>query len=169
MGYTHYWNHTKPFTEPEWQTVKDAFKAIVEVADLRRIDLSIDNSTPMSAHQRINAAWVMKGDRGEDIYINGAESGAHETFVIHKEAVEKESWQDEDSAGFDFCKTNQKPYDAIITAMLIWLESTYPNHFSVSSDGEKDDWMDGMDVLIHAFGDNSEFDFPKSLRDPISE
>ena len=65
-----------------------------------------------------------------NIVFNGAGEDAHDTFLV--------SYEGENS----FCKTAIKPYDLIVVAILTRLAEI--NGFDVSSDGETDDWNEGI-------------------------
>ena len=131
MGYTHYWNNKKDFTDTEWEVVRANINTIVEHA--------IDE-------------WIVLGDRhgekpikncpgGEaSIGFNGFGDESHETFVISKSATD-----------FSFCKTARKPYDDAVVACLIFLDNTFPD-FSCSSDGEPEDWEAGLKLAERALG-----------------
>jgi hypothetical protein len=45
------------------------------------------------------------------------------------------------ASGFEFCKTAQKPYDVVVTAILAVMAEVGLN---VSSDGDADDWKPGL-------------------------
>lgn len=152
MGYSHYIEHTVPFDDKEWDCVTDAFSTLVRKAVDQGIGLSVDNETPLSAHQIVEKAWLLNNHPGEEkILINGARDGAHETFVIYKNGVPRHDRHRGDFSGFDSCKTAMKPYDTLITAALIWIESHFPGRLNPSSDGEITDWAEGMAFAHEAF------------------
>jgi hypothetical protein len=47
---------------------------------------------------------------------------------------------------FQFCKTNGKPYDKFVTAILIIANNIAPGAIVVKSDGDDGDWQDGLDM-----------------------
>jgi hypothetical protein len=47
---------------------------------------------------------------------------------------------------FQFCKTNGKPYDKFVTAILIIADNIAPGAIVVKSDGDAGDWQDGLDM-----------------------
>lgn len=70
----------------------------------------------------------------EDIFItdnvvrfNGVGDDAHETFVFSKKS------------GFNFCKTQRKPYDAVVCACLLTAMDIFGSDISFSSDGDNND------------------------------
>ncbi len=132
MGYTHYWNF-KPATLKVWEAkIADCDKIIA--ANKETYELNLDGSND----ERI---WLNGPDDGRDL--------GHETFDVprtlagtkaHVEAAKKQKWKDEDTYGFDFCKTARKPYDDVVVACLCVLAET---GLDVSSDGDHDEWEDG--------------------------
>ncbi len=85
---------------------------------------------------------------------------AHETFhwagiPVHPKHREGESRY------FDFCKTAMKPYDAVITAILIRAKTIYGNCVNISSDGEWQDWQAGREMYQTVFGEVAECPFSK--------
>ena len=73
------------------------------------------------------------------IDINGIGKDSHENFVIQRT-----------NTRWSFCKTNQKPYDELVTAVLILAHYTFPN-FYLSSDGEWSEWKDGRQLFADTF------------------
>jgi hypothetical protein len=74
------------------------------------------------------------------IHINGKGEDGHEDFLLRERFKKaKEQW--------GFCKTAQKPYDLVVTAMLAVIEHYMgPELFSVSSDGWLDEWVNGVNL-----------------------
>jgi hypothetical protein len=84
----------------------------------------------------------------DQIVFNGdARLGAHcEPLVIQR--VDTHS-RERDGEHFTFCKTNGKPYDAIVVAVLYALIHRFPNVRFVS-DSKLDELKDGFDLFFHA-------------------
>jgi hypothetical protein len=61
------------------------------------------------------------------VRFNGVGDDAHETFVFSKKS------------GFNFCKTQRKPYDAVVCACLLTAVNIFGSDISFSSDGDNDD------------------------------
>lgn len=94
---------------------------------------------------------------GDIIALNGdaEENLDYESFVIDGED------------GFNFCKTARRPYDAVVTAILIWaIVGEFEGHENIGTDGSWDDWANpgrhdgtgerrpnGFDVYEQAFGE----------------
>lgn len=137
MGYTHYWRHTTSFNDAQWTRIVNAYTDLLKAAHHKGLPLSIgpDTNIAMSNHAFLAERSKLLDNHEEPIFFNGVGDGAHETVVLHKEAVEDP---------FEFCKTAMKPYDAMVTAFLSAVGSWYPDHISISSDGEEDDWQAGV-------------------------
>lgn len=61
------------------------------------------------------------------VRFNGVDDGAHETFVFSKKS------------GFNFCKTQRKPYDAVVCACLLTAMDIFGSDISFSSNGDNND------------------------------
>lgn len=158
MGYTHYWktkatdkvaleSDSKPltstelvatesgdklpsiYTDDEWNTIKELTQQILDVAVMNKIKI-VNGSGEEGSIAEINDEYIWLNGEGED---------SHETFSMDREAKD-----------FDFCKTNQKPYDAIVTALLIMLENNFPDNIKCSSDGDAEDWQEGLKIAEQA-------------------
>jgi len=65
--------------------------------------------------------------RNHFVRFNGVGDNAHETFVFSK------------NIGFNFCKTQRKPYDAVVCACLATAIEIFGSNINVSSDGNNND------------------------------
>ena len=113
MGYTHYWTIGNGIEQADWDKFLVGARQIIETADAAGIALQDDSA-------------------GAAIFINGVGASAHESFVITSEDV-----------GFNFCKTAQKPYDTVVTAILIHAKVIFGKNIDIKSDGEWSDWEGG--------------------------
>ena len=68
-------------------------------------------------------------------------------------------WRKGEKNCFDFCKTAMKPYDAVVTAILIRAKSIYGSCVEISSDGGWGDWQAGRDLYQQVFGEVAECPF----------
>ena len=104
MGYTRYWENSKNLIDDK---TLETIKNIIDIAK-KDYDIDID----------------IKSLTNELVMLNGDENKGldHEDFVIDLKS------------GFNFCKTNEKPYDIVVNAILKLLEST-----NKIRDVEKDD------------------------------
>jgi hypothetical protein len=168
MGYTHYLKHTQPFSDEEWSQINDALSKIIHHASIRGITTATgDGRTAIdSSHSMIEKPWIQNwGQEGPVIAINGLENQMCETFVIYKNGTPKQDWQSPGFEGFSFCKTQRLPYDAVVTATIIWIDSHFPGRLNASSDGDSSDWREGMNLAKIAFPDDKTLAVPKGLDD----
>lgn len=104
MGYTRYWENSKNLIDDK---TLETIKNIIDIAK-QDYDIDIDVKALTNMYIKLN------GDENKGL--------DHEDFVIDL------------TPGFNFCKTNEKPYDIVVNAILKLLESTNKIH-----DVEKDD------------------------------
>jgi hypothetical protein len=124
MGYTHYWKQTRNLTPAEME-------------DIAGVIHKINDSTDV-----LICGWNGEGepDLGPDlIRFNGPGDEGHETFYIGPDKI-----------SFAYCKTERKPYDIVVTALLTVLAADYG--FGVSSDGNLGDWEHGVRLASKAMG-----------------
>lgn len=104
MGFTRYWENSKNLIDDK---TLETIKNIIDIAK-QDYDIDIDVKALTNMYIKLN------GDESKDL--------EHEDFVIDL------------TPGFNFCKTNEKPYDIVVNAILKLLESTNKIH-----DVKKDD------------------------------
>lgn len=82
----------------------------------------------------------------------GLGSGSYETLFIER-VKELQSYDEADENGlyFDCCKTAYRPYDLVVTAVLIALKHHFPK-VKLSSDGEEKDWLDARFLCNNLLG-----------------
>ena len=90
--------------------------------------------------------------------LNGIDDMSHETFTWKAMPTQVE-WRKNEPEIFDFCKTAMKPYDAVVTAILIRAKEIYGSCVSISSDGDWSEWKDGRDLYETVFGQVAECPF----------
>lgn len=138
MGYTHYYEQKRSFTDAEWSIIVKGWRLISKEAK-HYLD---DKSNLDSAHAKHKLV---------DPYfdINGIGDEAHENFVLYKklETQYRDNFGVARDNNFNFVKTNRKKYDRYVVALLILINNVAPNAFQVRSDGYLDEWFDGMDIL----------------------
>lgn len=157
MGYTHYFRQQRNFSNDEWNMIKKAFEKLknnLAIVDFEKIysadycqmfSLTGENGEDVIIVPEVSCDWTsfynhrsLKGDQ-EAICFNGDGKMAHETFIIEKKP---------DELGFNFCKTNGKPYDLMVTSMLI-VVAGYTDAMLISSDGELEDWEQSVKYVSH--------------------
>ena len=75
----------------------------------------------------------------ETVVVNGIREGKHETLFISRTDT---NWA--------FCKTAQKPYDEVVTAILILSKYLFPSMY-ISSDGNWSEWRKGRELFTKVF------------------
>lgn len=75
----------------------------------------------------------------ETVVLNGIGAGEHETLFISKT-----------NSKWDFCKTAQKPYDEVVTAILILAKYLFPDMY-IGSDGSWSQWLQGRKLFTEVF------------------
>ena len=126
MGYTHYWRPQRSFTEDEWASIKHGFNLMIQKSTVLLAGPDGEKETPIQSDDKILA-------------FNGVDDDSHETFWIDRKKV----------SNFEFCKTASKPYDEIVTAMLIYIDHVAFGAFDISSDGDMGgpDWERGRELF----------------------
>lgn len=82
----------------------------------------------------------------------GLGSGSYETMRIERN-YKRMPFDEPNEQGlyFDCCKTAYRPYDLVVTAVLIALKHHFPEVI-LRSDGEEKDWMDGRFLCNNLLG-----------------
>jgi hypothetical protein len=75
---------------------------------------------------------------GSRVILNGIGEDSHETLFIQKGDIK-----------WNFCKTAQKDYDEVVTAILILARYVFPD-LSLSSDGDWNEWRMGRELFTKA-------------------
>lgn len=142
MGYTHYWrtnlNYEKQYPSIHkeiWQSYKRDVDTLFVI-------------TKRESEQYIRDLEISD----ERIYFNGG----HETFHLEK-YPQRESFTTEPKYkdwSFNFCKTNQKPYDKWVTACLILAIINMRAFMDISSDGELYHWEEGLKLAKEVMKQN---------------
>lgn len=135
MGYTHYW--TIELAENEEKAEEAYSKAILAcqrfIVSYNMVIKTQDRSHP--ARLAGFSAHCMPG-KYKGLNVNGTKELGHETFYF-EESYKK-------ALGFNFCKTNRKPYDTVVVGCLAIMKHFLGDVIDVSSDGDKDDWAYGI-------------------------
>lgn len=125
MGYTHYWNH-RGVSADQWTEL---------CADARRI---------------IKAAGVPIAG------ANGAGRPVINESQIALNGVRPEDWCESfyvtpSATSFEFTKTGYRPYDVVVSTILLRAALTIPG-FAINSDGTWDEWQPARDLYATVFG-----------------
>ncbi|KAI9934356.1 hypothetical protein ASPWEDRAFT_170016 [Aspergillus wentii DTO 134E9] len=151
MGYSHHYRITT--TSSEWRNswpnfVKDV-KLIIEassvgITDPRGFDENGGNYRNDNDPDRITIPIpppIVDQTRG--IGINGIGDGAHEPLLIDCQGhLPRAS-----------VTTGRKPYDEVVTCVLVRAFMVAPHSCSITSDGDWDDWVDGRTLYTQIWGE----------------
>ena len=135
MGYSHNWNFksvrgTANQTEQAYQrAIKDCQRVI------RRYYKENGGLSGYTAHCKLGAYG--------GVSVNGAGSEGCETFTLREHFSQNES---------DFVKTARYPYDTVIVACLAILKHRLGDNMEVSSDGNSEEWKDGINLARKVTG-----------------
>lgn len=131
MGYTHFWERKRELTEAEQIHLMSAIRSIVETTDV-----------PLAGPMGVGEVEWNDGS----VVLNGLDDDSHETFSF--------------PGGRWFCKTAYKPYDEVVTAILIASYAICPGAFGYGSDGRGDDWLEGLELAERALGSKYKLRIP---------
>ena len=155
MGYTHY------VTRPVKNAGSASFygklaldaKKLCDYANANGI--RIRNGAGEGEPEFTEFYFSINGDASH--YVEGRDL-AHETLYWAGVPTHPKHREGE-SNYFNFCKTAMKPYDAVVTAILIRAKSIYGSCVEISSDGGWGDWQAGRDLYQQVFGEVAECPF----------
>jgi hypothetical protein len=110
--YTHYWS-LGDWDSPKWQ---EAWPLLVD--DVPKIirAANVDLSGPTDDPDVMTPVLV---DIEKGIHLNGVEYDSYESFIISKK----------DTGEFNFCKTARRPYDIVVTCILLRAWMLAPDDF----------------------------------------
>lgn len=138
MGYTHY------FEKPNKPLNSKAFGEFIETA--QKIVHACSPTGPIGGVYYEGEEVKIAGPNGDkeplftgtEIALNGEGENAHESLNIRNI---------EDGLGtFNFCKTARKPYDIVVTGILIALKKKFEFTVKINSDGDIDEWEPGLNL-----------------------
>ena len=140
MGYTHYFQQKLPVTEQQWLKITKAASAIIDEAIKRGIPLAYEWDEP---HFAPSVTPVL-------IRFNGIGDDGHETFLLARDSEPGRTAGDK--YRFQFCKTAHKPYDIAVVAILTLCHRYTNGAWDIGSDGEPDEWKDGVALACEVTG-----------------
>lgn len=143
MGYTHYWYRpvNNSGTDQQYAELRMDTARIITTAVLGGIEIRgpFGTGQPEFSEER----FAFNGDAEDDQY--------HETFAWRRHP-RLPDWDTSNSQEyFAFCKTAYKPYDAVVTAVLIRAKEIYGDLVRVKSDGDWGEWIDGRMLYLATF------------------
>lgn len=151
MGYTHYWYRPKGHEDREAfrQLGTDAL-AIMRTASVLGIEVAGWDGTGEPEFTELSFAF------------NGVGEYSHETFRWDSLPT-LNKWDDPDGSVFACTKTAHKPYDAVVTAILVRAKLIYEDAVRISSDGEWNEWIAGRRLYLSTFGEIAPWPFDEYI------
>jgi hypothetical protein len=143
LGYCHYWGRPAELS-------LSGFRAFVQECAVLRGALGVP-WLGLFGGVRIGNVF----GRGRPIFhehvicFNGRPS--HEPLIIHRLFHKPQQEPGRFGLYWDFVKTNQKPYDELVVAVLVSFKTLFPAA-ALSSDGGKSDWARGIALYERATG-----------------
>lgn len=89
----------------------------------------------------------------------GLGSGSYETMCIERCPSEDDK--------FSFCKTAFRPYDLVVTAVLIAAKEHFGENIEVSSDGDDSNWLDAKILCNNVLGYGLNFEMNKDKKELV--
>lgn len=126
MGHTHHWQFAAEPFEGQWREALAQVPAIL--AEATHLGIALDNES---------------NDR--ELVINGVGSEACEPFRMPVNVMDR-------SGDWTFCKTYQRPYDAVVVAILATLQALAPDCIEVHRAHIADDLEAGLALARIATG-----------------
>jgi hypothetical protein len=166
MGYTHYVERPVKNAGSAYMFGKLALdaKKLCDYANANGI--RIRNGEGLGEPEFTEFDFSINGD-AEGFTDNGRDL-AHETFYWAGIPTQPK-YREGEPEFFSFCKTAYKPYDAVITAILIRAKHIYGSCVRISSDGDWDgnpnfpdgygSWENGRELYETVFGERAECPF----------
>ncbi len=131
MGYTNYWHQIEDFTDIEFMKLANHTRKMIKFFE-EELEIKFSEVTFKEL--------ALKEDDLQYISFNGDNENDldHETFIFEQTKREKydyETDEDYDDLGaFNFCKTNRKPYDALVWNFLRKAYQIAPKKISIGND-----------------------------------
>jgi hypothetical protein len=148
VGYTHYWA-----LDPDAAGVDEGFARTA--ADAARIIAAAGIPVSRDPEEATQPPEVTS----EVIWLNGIGEDGHEPLMLRRNpSAAARDWEAQQAAElgywWDSCKTNWKPYDLVVCAILIRAHHHLPDALVFDSDGHWDDpsWRDARDLIVRVFG-----------------
>jgi hypothetical protein len=158
--YTHHWSfHADAvFSEGEWSALLAALRALVRRAAAQ----GVQSGTAWVRRRHRDGLLLEEGASGlpgctEAFWIDGGCETLflprHLSMVMPPGLTEERAtpgssiYHTDESVRTGVCKTDRLPYDALVTGGLCLLRHMFLDKVAdVSSDGEAEDWVDGLEL-----------------------
>ena len=158
MGYTHYTCRPVKNAGSAYFYGKLALdaKKLCDYANANGI--RIRNGEGLGEPEFTEFSFSINGDA--EAFSDDGRDLAHETFYWAGIPTHPNHREGEPEF-FSFCKTAYKPYDAVVTAILIRAKHIYGSCVSISSDGDWHEWQTGRELYERVFSEVAECPFEK--------
>lgn len=145
MGYTHYHIRKEANKGSAYMFGKLALDAKAIIAQAEKQGIVICGAMGEGKPEFTEAFFRLNGDASQEL--------DYETFAW--EALpQRQEWEPKGEI-FDFCKTAHRPYDAVVTAVLIRAKAIYGTCVTIRSDGDWQDWQAGRELYEATFGETA--------------
>ena len=141
MGYTHYVQNKQEVPDQVWKEICEDFQHLLTT------NLLIGGPVIQREYDDPRPPIITD----THIQFNGAGDLGHETMVLERKQTQS-----------SFCKTNRKPYDIYVKALLIFAYNAAPTAFGVTSDGTIEEWEKAQEWVNSVMPFN-EYVLPASL------
>ena len=135
MGYTNSWNLKEDFTDTEFKKLVNHTKKMIKFFEeeleikFSQKEIQCNFSEKFASDGNINFI-SFNGDNENDL--------DHETFIFEQIKREKYDYETDDAydnlGAFYFCKTNRKPYDALVWNILRKAYQIAPEKIRIRND-----------------------------------
>lgn len=141
--YTHYWyrDTSKEAAPMQWVQICAAFSEIYRSCRLDGIKLVREYDEPNSKPE-VTHAYIRFNGMGEE---------GHETMLLDRIP----QGHVRDGEVFAFCKTSRKSYTIAVEALLLAAEFYAPGVWRIESDGDREDWQEGIILFEKVTGQNA--------------
>lgn len=144
MGYSHSWTLKRDLTKDEIASMRAIVCTLATLANAE--NSKIPHICRDYGDEFFTAVTKPDGQLLGEIHFNGCDADGeqpeelmHETFVFNT------------TAHSTFCKTAQKPYDAVVCAFLIHAKHLLDDDIEVRSDGNPEDWEKAVEIYEDLF------------------
>jgi len=137
VGYTHYW-YVRPGTDgTKLAAAQSVMQRIAVAAPNLGYRLAGPTGDPGTQPGEFEGRWGFNGI-GDDSY---------EAFLWPPDLTQP---PEEDGFVFDFCKTQWRPYDAVVLACLLAAKSELGDDIRIGSDAERSEEWEAGEALFRA-------------------
>ena len=140
MGYTHYWRRPAIIPRACWFQLRADVERLVKASP---VPLAFEYDDP--THRPELSSVVIR--------FNGVREAGFEAFLLPRLYGLRDG-EMPDAAGrrFQFCKTNYKAYDLLVTSTLISVKHRLGDLVIVESDGEDEEWQAAREFCLKVLG-----------------